>query len=294
MKNLAAYVRLLRPEQWAKNSLVLTALLFSRHLFDAQYVLTAVAASASFILGSSAVYILNDVLDRSSDATHPVKRFRPIASGQIPSAPAIVLSLLLSVAATALAAGLNTGFMLIVLGYILLNIAYSVALKRVPLVDVFIIAAGFMLRVVGGAQAIAVEISPWLILCTMFLSLFLGFSKRRGEFVIAAAVPSFHPRSSTKGLDLNLLDGFVVVAASGVAISYSLYTVSERTVTMFGTEHLLYTTIFVLFGIFRFMTRSRTGELADNPTAVLVRDPVIIINILLYVFAVWTIIYWAW
>jgi len=160
--------------------------------------------------------------------------------------------------------------------YFLLNLAYSFWLKKVILVDVFVIAAGFMLRVLAGAFVIDVQVSPWLVLCTLFVSVFLAVSKRRGEILLNVDSDS---RPVLKEYDIAFIDQIMTIAASGMAISYALYTVAERTVTIFGTENLIFTTVFVLFGIFRYLFVLKQKKIEDNPAVLLLSDPVMIVNV---------------
>lgn len=284
-------LRLLRLQQWLKNLFLFAPLIFSKHLFDMRYFLTELSACVAFCFVSSSVYILNDLSDREADRLHPTKRNRPLAAGTISVRNAIILCFVLFGGAAAIASRLN-GWVALVLGlYLSLNIAYSLSLKKVILLDVFIIAAGFMLRVLAGVLAIRVEISPWLVLCTLFVSVFLAISKRRAEFFIGTATDSFSTRPVVREYDVTFVDQMMTVAASGVGISYALYTVADRTVTIFGTENLIFTTVFVLFGIFRYLFLIRKHRTEDNPTQVLLSDPAILINILAWFLVCVVIIY---
>jgi 4-hydroxybenzoate polyprenyltransferase len=176
--------------------------------------------------------------------------------------------------------------------YGILNIAYSFWLKQIVIVDVFIIAAGFMLRILAGVFAIEVVISSWLILCTLFVSLFLAVSKRRGELMLSTATDSYASRPVLKQYDVSFMDQIMTVAASGMAISYALYTVAERTVAIYGTENLVFTTVFVLFGIFRYLFLMRGRKTDDNPMHLLLSDAPLVVNILLWFLACVFIIYY--
>jgi 4-hydroxybenzoate polyprenyltransferase len=175
--------------------------------------------------------------------------------------------------------------------YGVFNLAYSFWLKKVVLVDVFIIAAGFMLRVLAGAFAIEVVISSWLILCTLFISIFLAISKRRGELILSEATDTYTSRPVLKQYDVAFMDQMMTVAASGMTISYALYTVAERTINIFGTENLIFTTLFVLFGVFRYISLMRDRKTDDNPMHLLLSDVPLIVNILLWLLACVFIIY---
>ena len=282
------YVKILRPHQWVKNLFLVAPLIFSKHLFDAQYFITETLAFIGFCLISSAVYVLNDIADREADKAHPIKRERPIAAGKISVARAVAFDLILLAASFMLARNLSPKYQLIAALYFLFNVAYSFWLKKIILVDVFMIAAGFMLRVIAGAFAIDVQVSPWLILCTLFVSVFLAVSKRRGEIILNIDADA---RPVLREYDIAFIDQMMTIAASGMAISYALYTVAERTVTIFGTENLIFTTVFVLFGIFRYLFLIKKHNAEDNPTYLLLTDAVMMLNVLAWFLSCVFIIY---
>ncbi|MBI2619876.1 MAG: decaprenyl-phosphate phosphoribosyltransferase [Ignavibacteriales bacterium] len=288
---MRSYLKLARPQQWVKNLFLFAPLIFSKHLFEEGYLWTETIGFVVFCLLSSAVYILNDIADRETDRLHPVKRERPVASGRIGIPQAILTALLFSALAVWLAIPLTRSFQFVAILYFGLNLAYSFRLKQLILVDVFIIAAGFMLRVLAGAFVIDVEVSHWLVLCTLFVSLFLAISKRRGELLLVQATSDFSGRPVLKEYDVTFVDQMMTIAAAGMAISYALYTVAERTVTIFKTENLIFTTVFVLFGIFRYLYLLKTKRTDDNPTAMLISDPVMMINVAAWFVACVVIIY---
>ncbi len=270
------WIRLLRPRQWTKNLFVWAPIIFAREFFDAAKLLDTARAFAVFSLAASVVYILNDIIDAPSDRLHPVKRFRPIAAGLVtPLQGALIASVLLAVLVLLLI-GMSPSFIAIVSLYVLLNCLYSVKLKEVVLLDVFIIAAGFMLRVLGGALAINVYISSWLVLCSLFISLFLGFGKRRGELALVEGGVQSGRRVLAK-YRLEYLDQMLTISGAGALISYALYTVAPRTIAAFGTENLIYTTILVCFGIFRYLYLVRTTSATEDPTTAVLSDPPILI-----------------
>jgi 4-hydroxybenzoate polyprenyltransferase len=288
---MTSVLRLLRPEQWLKNFFIFAPLIFSKHLFHEGYLWTAAEAFVLFSLLSSTVYIFNDIADRESDRLHPIKQKRPIAAGKISIAQAIAIAGVLLVLIGLISTRLNAKFVFIAAIYFVLNLAYSFFLKRVILVDVFVVAAGFMLRVLAGAFAINVQVSEWLVLCTLFISLFLSISKRRGELLLVKDSPDFHGRDVLRGYDVEFLDQMMTIAASGMAISYALYTVAERTISVFGTSSLIFTTVFVLFGIFRYLHLMRFRKTEDNPTHMLTTDPVTLLNGAAWFLVCVTIIY---
>ena len=286
-------VRLLRPEQWLKNFFIFAPLIFSKHLFNEAYLATAVQAFVVFSLLSSTVYIFNDIADREADRLHPTKRNRPIAAGKISISQAIGIAIGLLLVIGLLMTLLNAKFLFIAAVYFVLNLGYSFFLKRVVLVDVFIVAAGFMLRVLAGAFAINVQVSEWLVLCTLFVSLFLSISKRRAELMIVKNSANYEGRAVLREYDLEFLDQMMTIAASGMAISYALYTVAERTISTFGSSNLIFTTLFVLFGIFRYLYLVRARKTEDNLTHMLTTDPVTLFNIAAWFAVCVIIIYFA-
>jgi 4-hydroxybenzoate polyprenyltransferase len=290
---MSSVLRLLRPVQWLKNFFIFAPLIFSKHLFDAGYVFSAVDAFVVFALLSSIVYILNDIADREADRLHPTKRNRPIAARQISISQAIGIAVILLVIIGLLATRLNAKFLFVAGVYCVLNIGYSFVLKQIILVDVFVVAAGFMLRVLAGAFAINVQVSEWLVLCTLFVSLFLSISKRRAELMLVKNTPNFEGRPVLRQYDVDFLDQMMTIAASGVAISYALYTVAERTISVFGTSSLIFTTVFVLFGIFRYLYLVRVRKTEDNPTHMLTTDIVTILNVVAWFAVCVMIIYFT-
>ena len=286
-----AYLTLLRPHQWSKNSFLFAALVFSRHLFDPAFAILSLKAFIAFCLVSSTMYIVNDAKDIEADRLHPTKRNRPIASGLISLPIAAVVGLVLLLAAFFVSKDLPRSFAYAVGAYAILNIAYTFGLKQVVLVDVFIIAAGFLIRVVAGAYAIDVEVSHWLILCTLFIALFLAVSKRRAELLLNELTASQSARSVLRDYDVQFVDQLMTVVASGTVISYALYSVADRTVMMFGTENLVFTTVFVLFGTFRYLFLVRHRSTEDNPTTLLLTDGPLLANIALWFTACVAIIY---
>lgn len=265
------FVRLGRPQQWIKNGFVLTGLLFGHAAGALDTVFAALAAGVAFCLMSSAVYAMNDCFDRERDREHPEKRDRPIASGQVSPGQAVVFALLLAAASLLVGAWAGTMVAAILAGYALLNLGYSLGLKRVPVVDVFIIAAGFMLRILAGTLGIGIQPSRWLLLCGFLVTLFLGFAKRRAELSRLAEHAGQH-RPVLDAYSESFLDGVVLVCAAGMLLTYGFYTVSPETVATHGTD-LAPTLPFVLFGTFRYLFRLRHCGGGGDPTAEFLRDP---------------------
>lgn len=284
-------IKLIRVKQWIKNFFVFGPIIFSRHLFELQYIHFAVIAFLSFCFLSSSIYVINDIVDRNTDRLHPDKKKRPIASGKISPVSGLVIFSILILCSIYLNSFLGEMFWLISASYFLLNIFYTFWFKHIVLLDVFSIAGGFMLRVVGGAAAISVIASPWLIICTLFVSLFLGFAKRRSELVNMNSDGGSLTRKVLDDYDIAFLDIMLMITASGMAISYSLYTVSERTIKELNTENLIYSTVFVLYGIFRYLYLLMKKNLGEDTAQVLLKDLPMTINIFLWVVTCIAILY---
>jgi 4-hydroxybenzoate polyprenyltransferase len=285
------YFKLLRVPQWIKNFFVFVPLVFSQHLFEKNYFLLVLAGFAIFCLSSSIVYIFNDIIDIERDKVHPVKKFRPIASGNISSRNAFISAFFLILITAISLIEFNPGFAIAVLSYVLLNIFYSFSFKHVVLLDIFSIAAGFILRVVAGGLIINVTISSWLLLTTMFISLFLAVIKRQSELKLTNEDVNFTTRKVLSLYSIEFTKQIAAITSSGVIVCYALYTVSARTVSIFGTENLIYTTPFVVFGIFRYMYIADRSSKGENTTEIMLTDLPLIINILLYSIFVTLIIY---
>jgi 4-hydroxybenzoate polyprenyltransferase len=271
-------VRLMRPHQWLKNSFVLVGLLFGHAWHDQDKVFQALVAFAAFCLLSSAVYVFNDLLDRAEDRLHPVKMHRPLASGSVTMANALTLIAVLLTLGLVLAFSIPGRAASIFLLYLVLNIAYTLRLKHVVVLDVFIISSGFMLRLLAGTVGIGIAPSHWLLLCGLMLTLFLGFAKRRAELT-ALPEDSVGHRRVLEHYSEPLLDQFITIVAACTVVSYSLYTVSAETVVLHGSNHLMLTVPFVLYGLLRYLFRlHRTGGGGD-PARELLTDPHLIIAV---------------
>lgn len=281
---------MLRVRSWIKNVFVFVPLIFAKQLFRIDELISVIIGFIIFSLTSSVVYIINDIYDYECDSFHPLKKNRPIASGKISKSLALsIVLVLLLIVSFLIIQNLNTTFALIIGFYIVLNLLYSSILKKMIIVDIFCISLGFMLRVVGGAVLINVVISSWVILATLFLSLFLASMKRRVEF--ATTENSHIQRSVLKDYSLSFLDQLTSITASGVIISYALYSVSERTISMFGSEYFVGTTIFVVFGIFRYMFLVYRKNKGEDVAEALFSDIPMIINVVLYLITVIIFIY---
>jgi 4-hydroxybenzoate polyprenyltransferase len=276
---------LLRPSHWVKNVFVLAPLVFAQRLTDPASLGRSLSTFALFCAASSAVYVFNDLRDREEDRRHPLKRHRPLAAGTVSPATAWALWALLAAGALAgaLLLGPRVGAVLAV--YLLLNLLYSAALKHVVILDVMIVAIGFVLRVQGGAEAIGVRLSSWLLLCTIFLALFLVFSKRRHELMLLdeAAVEQ---RKVLSHYGPTFLDQMINVVTASSVVCYALYTVERA-----DQPALVYTVPFVLFGIFRYLYLVYQLPSQRNPTERVARDGVFLVNLLAWASAVLLILY---
>jgi 4-hydroxybenzoate polyprenyltransferase len=260
-----------RPRQWTKNLLLFAGIVFAAKLGDGWRWLDAVAAFAAYCAASSAAYLVNDVRDAAHDRAHPVKRTRPIARGELTHRAAYALAAALGVAAAALVAPLGLVSLAFLAGFVALQAAYTLSLKHVVLIDVMAISGLFVVRAAAGAAAVHVRISPWLLLCTALLALFLALAKRRGELVLvgAEATPG---RPVLEGYSLALVDQLVSVVAACTVISYSLYTFTAR-----DSKAMMVTIPFVVFGVFRYLFLVHRQDLGEEPEEVLLRDVPILV-----------------
>lgn len=282
----------LRPAQWIKNTVVFAGVIFALEYHDWSKLLLAGIAFVCFCLISSAVYLLNDILDRSRDRIHPAKKNRPIAAGRISVSVALITAVVL--AATSIGISLvlfNFSFLGALLGYVVLNIVYSVALKHVVILDVMTIAGGFVLRAVGGALAVVVPISSWLLICTTLLALFLGFGKRRHELLILGEQANDH-RGILTEYSQYFLDQMIGVVTASTLVAYCFYTLSSEVQQHLGTDKLVLTVPFVLYGIFRYLYLIHQRQVGGNPTRVLLTDKPLMFNVLLWLVAVLVILGW--
>ncbi|HZT77608.1 MAG TPA: decaprenyl-phosphate phosphoribosyltransferase [Vicinamibacterales bacterium] len=280
----------LRPGQWTKNLLVFAGVLFGQRLLDAAAVGRSLAAFVIFCALSGAVYLVNDVADREQDRLHPLKATRPIASGALPVPTAIAVALVLAAAAVAAAFVVSTPFGGVAVAYLALQALYSGPLKRIVILDVLTLAIGFVLRAVAGAVAVDVEISHWLLVCTLLLALFIALAKRRHEVVLLADDASSHRRILGE-YSAYLLDQMIAVVTASTLIAYIFYTVSPETQAKFGTPWLGLTIPFPLYGIFRYLYLVHKREGGGSPADLLLTDRPLLVCVALWALAVALIIY---
>lgn len=282
----------LRPKQWIKNLLVFAALLFSLNIFHADLTLRAVYAFLLFCAASSSIYLVNDILDVANDRLHPVKSLRPIASGRVGLGTAWILSLILAAAAIGVGYVLDPRFSIVVALYIVLQLVYSKFLKHLVILDVMVIAVGFVLRAMAGAYAINVPISQWLLVCTFLLALFLGFGKRRHELLLMEDGAANH-RKVLGDYSAYFLDQMIAVVTASTLIVYILYTTSAEVTARFGTTNLIYTIPFVLYGIFRYLFLIHKKDRGGDPTTTLLDDTPLIAALVAWAITVVIILYHA-
>lgn len=270
----------MRPYQWVKNVILFAALIFDRQLLNWQSLLRTLAGVVLFCLLSSAVYLMNDLLDIEADRQHPRKKHRPIASGKLPIPVAITASALLGVLSLMGGFFLSTSFFLVLLTYVIIQLAYSSFLKNQPIIDVMVLASGFLLRVGAGVTLIQVErFSPWLYMCTGLLALFIGFGKRRAELVSLQTTAENH-RKALRGYSIDLIDKYLTIVSSATLMAYSLYTISAPSVN--GNFNMLITVPFVVYGIFRYTYLLEFKGVGGTPEEVLMTDRPLQMTILLW------------
>jgi len=279
MNTLIDLIKLSRPHQWVKNVFVFTGFIFGHAWGDMDMLLRVCVAAAGFSLMASSVYVLNDIVDREQDARHPKKKNRPLAAGRLSVELAAFWGVGLAVIGLSIGYWVSLEVFFMLLTYSIMNVAYSLYFKHKVLIDVFIISAGFMLRILAGTLGLGIPPSQWLVLCGLMITLFLGFAKRRAELITMGEDKS----SSRKVLEHYspvLLDKMIGITASGVIMSYSLYTMSPDTMRIHGTEYLIYTVPFVMYGIFRYIYLLHHQSGGTDTAHDLKRDPWMILAVL--------------
>ena len=282
-------LKTIRPHQWVKNLFVMAPIVFAKNVFQAQSLTRALTAFGIFCLLSGSVYTLNDILDVEADRIHPTKRNRPIASGRVPLNVARGFLAVLVVVAFSLSALLfKMNFFAVAMSYFVLNVAYSLRLKKVPFLDVMCIAAGFVLRVMGGGFAIDVRVSWYMFACTALLALFLGFGKRRHEI---SSEHAGKQRKSLESYSAGGLNAALAITGSLTVATYVLYTLDKDTRAFFRTDQLWMTTPSVLIGIWRFVQIVRGNPKSESPTQEMLRDGLFVLNLVAWAIVVVVIVY---
>jgi len=285
-----AFLRSLRPKQWIKNLLVFAALIFARKLGAADAVARAAVTFLGFCLAAGGLYIINDIADVDQDRAHRFKRYRPIAAGLVSIRAAAIGGVACLVVGIGLGFAVNLLTGVVLLGYAVLTVLYSCRLKHVVIMDVLVIAGGFVLRALAGATAVEVPASPWLLICTTLLALFLGLSKRRHELVLLGENAADH-RPILAEYSAHLLDQMIAVVTSSTVMAYALYTMSERTIREVGTRYLGVTIPFVLYGIFRYLYLIHQREEGGRPERTLLADRPLLLTVALWALAICVLIY---
>ena len=263
-------VKSMRPRQWPKNIFIFAALVFDRQFFHATPLLRIAAGFALLCLASGSVYLINDLADHRQDQLHPVKRLRPIASGMLPVPVALAAAVVLMIITLGLAFLLAWDFCLLILGFFLLNLAYSFSLKHVPIVDALTIAVCFLLRVGGGVLLIKVErFSPWMYVCMVLLALYISFGKRRSEILLLEGGASNH-RRVLSGYSLPLLDSYIQIVSAATIICYSFYTFSAPNLP--ANHAMMLTILFVMYSVFRYLYLLQVENAGGEPEELLLTD----------------------
>lgn len=279
MNQLRDLFKLMRPHQWLKNGFVFAGIFFSEKLDDPHILMQVIVTAIAFSLVSSSIYIFNDVIDREHDKHHPKKQHRPLPAGKVTVPVATILAIALGGIGLLLSAWISWKVLLIILLYVFLNTAYTLKLKNIVLIDVFCISAGFMLRILAGTIGIDIPPSKWLLLCGMMITLFLGFAKRRAEIIALQGNKESHRKVLTNYGPI-LLDEIMTICATGVIISYSLYTMSPDTIRIHQTENLIYTVPFVIYALFRYIFLLHHTQGGGDPSRDLIKDPHIMISVM--------------
>jgi len=274
----ADLIRLMRPHQWLKNAFVFVGLIFGHAWTDAALAAAAVFAAAAFAAVSSAIYIVNDFADRERDRLHPKKRHRPLASGRVSTRAAFALAAALAASGLALALAAGPVVLIVIACYAAMNLAYSFRLKSVVILDVFVISAGFILRILAGTIGIGVPPSQWLLVCTLLLTLFLGFVKRRSELLSLSGDFIIH-RKALLQYNAALLDKLISICGAGAILSYSLYAMSPDTARLHGTAQLVYTIPFVAYGMFRYLYLLHARQGGTDASSDVLRDPHLLVTV---------------
>jgi len=293
MTTAAALLKTMRPKQWTKNLLLFAALIFAKKVTDPAAILQATGAFLLFCALSGAVYLINDAADAEEDRRHPKKMRRPIASGALSARLAVAVAVLMIAVGIGGSFCLNFGTGVVAAAYMALTLSYSFVFKRMVILDALALSGGFVLRAVAGAEAVSVVISPWLLMCTLLLALFLAFAKRRQELILYQNGSADATRKVLQEYTPELLDQLISVVTACTVMSYCLYTISDRTVSEVGSRDLILTVPFVLYGIFRYLYLVHSKGQGDAPDQVLLTDIPLLATVALYVVAVVVVFHMA-
>ncbi|MDT8396580.1 MAG: decaprenyl-phosphate phosphoribosyltransferase [bacterium] len=275
------YIRLLRLHQWIKNGFVLAPLVFAGRLLEMDSVVLALSGFTAYCFASSATYVFNDIFDRDQDRHHPFKCRRPVASGEVSVPAANVLGAGLLLTSILIAAGVGIPFLWTLLAYLALQVGYNVLFRNMVILDILVIALGFVLRAVAGTYAIDVVISPWLILCTLLIALFLGFAKRRQEIILLGKDAVQH-RRILQNYSVPLLDQLIGIVTAATIVSYAIYTLSPDVTDRVGSPYMILTLPFVIYGIFRYLYLVHVMEKGGSPTRDFLTDGPLLVSTFLW------------
>lgn len=287
---MVSYLRLIRIDQWIKNSFIVLPLFFAGRLFEHDTYVPLAIGFFCFSLTASAVYVFNDWLDLEEDRLHPEKSKRPLASGSVKKSSALIVLFSLLIAALPLAFFNHLTFFYLLLVYLVINLFYTIKLKQIPVLDLSIIALGFILRVLAGGLITDIILSKWLLIITFLLAFFLGLAKRRDDVLIFNRQGS-RPRKSTQGYNLEFINASMIIMAGVIIVAYIMYTTSPEIETRLGSTHVYLTTFFVLMGLLRYLQISFVEQNSGSPTAILLKDRFIQLTILGWITSFYFILY---
>jgi 4-hydroxybenzoate polyprenyltransferase len=291
IKTLHYLILSLRPQQWIKNFFVFIPLIFSRNIFNGTSLRDSFQAFIVFCLLASATYLYNDINDIEHDQNHPTKKHRPLAAGLISKKLALITASVFLAVSLCWSVFLGRLFFIAVLSYLLIQVLYNYRLKSMVILDIFCISAGFFLRVISGAFAIKVDISHWLIICTVLISFFLTLSKRRHELSLLGNASAQNHRKVLSEYSTYLLDQMISIITASTILSYMLYCISSETINRFQTDHLIYTIPFVMYGIFRYLYLIHKKNMGGSPEKVLMTDRPLMLSVFLWGMLCISIIY---
>jgi 4-hydroxybenzoate polyprenyltransferase len=289
-RNLRGLIVTMRPREWSKNLLVFSSLIFSKSLTDPKNFAITLAGFITFCAASSGVYLFNDLCDLAADREHPIKRNRPIASGQLNLNVARSAAFILFAIAGFGAWLLNPAFAAVIAVYTITCVGYSLGLKNIVILDVILIATGFVLRAISGAVLINVVASEWLVLCTSMVALLIGFGKRRHELALLEGAAEKH-RKSLGDYSITFLDAIMNICAGAALLTYALYTKADDTVARVGSHWMLATIPFVVYGVFRYLFLIHRRQAGGDPVHILFHDPPTLLNLVLWITAAGLVIY---
>ena len=291
IKKFSLLFKSLRPIQWTKNGFILIPLMFSQRAFHFQSLLLTLQAVVIFSLMTSAIYLINDIADLNADRRHPEKRHRPIAAGFISLRLAGVTALILLLVSLLWGVSCGASLFHVLVIYIIIQLLYTYWLKKVVLLDIFCVSSGFFLRVIAGAEVIKVDISNWLIICTVLISMFLALGKRRHELIILGNETGINHREVLSQYSTYLLDQMIAIIIGSTLLSYMLYCISSETIQKFQTDRLIYTFPFVLYGMFRYLYLIHKKQGGGAPEKILISDLPLLLSIILWALFCMLIIY---